>query len=124
MTLRAMILAAGLALLAQAPALALGERYGALAFSDETMAYGVVYDSPAVARAEHEALSRCGANDCKVASRLSNTCLAIAFSAENHRTWREHSNIRQAEALAYETCAIRSRYCRIVSSGCTFDTRR
>lgn len=104
-----------------APALAIGERYGAIALSESGPVYGSIYDALAASRAESAAKSRCNASDCVIVMELRNMCGAVAISEDNFRTWYEHPIQRAAEDRALERCEDRGAKCRILDSGCAMD---
>ena len=116
------VLGAILALaLCAAPALAIGERYGAIALSESSATVGSTYDALAASRAESAAKSRCDADDCVIVMELRNMCGAVAINDENYRTWYEHPIRRAAEDRALERCEDRGAKCRILESGCAAD---
>jgi len=80
--------------------------YGAIAYGEESTAWGYSFDMPDSASASRRALSGCAprGNDCKVVVSFENSCAALA-AASNKRYGTGHAGEReQAESLALAAC--------------------
>ncbi len=116
------ILAVGaLATLIGTAAIARGDRYGAIAYSQRTGNYGYADNAGTRAGAERRALENCEGRDCKIMGWFRNSCGALA-TGEGGRIWGwdHNTSLREAKESAVEHCRHEGgRRCRVVISACT-----
>jgi hypothetical protein len=91
-----------------------GDSYGALAYNEETGAYGYAYDYDTQAEASKAAVEECG-KDCKVVMQLKNECGAIAQSQKFYG-WANGASRKAAEKGALDNCG---KDCKVVAWTCT-----
>ena len=98
------------------------EQFAALAFSDETRAYGYSYNQPNRKTADEVALAECSkhASDCKI-EMWTNRCLSLARADDG--SWGTHwkENKQDAVAAAMKICSQHSNTCKTVVAVCNGD---
>jgi serine/threonine-protein kinase len=110
-----------LAALLGTSAVARGDRYGAIAYSQRTGHYGYADNAGTRAGAERRALDNCEGRDCKIEVWFRNSCGALA-TGEGGRIygWAQNASLREAKESAVEHCRHEGgRRCRVVISACT-----
>lgn len=80
--------------------------YGAIAYGEESTAWGYSFDMPDSASADRRALSGCAArgNDCKVVVNFENSCAALAAGINKRYATGQASDREQSEATALASC--------------------
>ncbi|HWY62079.1 MAG TPA: DUF4189 domain-containing protein [Rhizomicrobium sp.] len=104
LVLLAVALPAGWLMLSKPSAPASG-RYGAIALSQASLAYGASWGYPDVPSADQRALKECGRTDCAVRTNLAGTCGTLVMSAERNQSFViADSDRNSAAALALAQC--------------------
>jgi hypothetical protein len=96
--------------------------YGAIAYGEDSGAWGLADASASEAKAEKSALRFCGKNgkDCKIVKTFSNTCAAIAEDDEGNVGWATADVKKKAVDAAIEACNDKSdkENCKAAISNC------
>ena len=114
---RALALGALLATLGSTAALA-DDKYGAIAFSQDTGRHGYSYNYNSRGGAESRALNECG-RSCSVAVWFRNACGALAVGENNAYGSGWAVDRGDAENIALDGCGQHAGDCRIVRWACT-----
>jgi len=95
------------------------DRYGAIAYSPSSGAYGYSYDDATRAAAEATALEECGKNGkgCKSALWFKNACGGLAIGKDSWASERGDDK-QTAERKSLESCKARTSDCSLVGAIC------
>src|SRR5581483_9116692 len=100
-----------------------GTRYGVIAYSATTGAWGGVHGYTDPKGAETAALATCSrhASDCAVVVRYADTCVAVSVSKDGVLAWDNDAKSRGlAENRAKQDCTRKGGVdCRVVASDCS-----
>ena len=92
---------------------------GSLAFGRNSARSGVSYDYRSGRDADERALSECGSRDCRIVSRFSGQCAAIATGRNGGFGWATRSRMGDAERAAIDNCRSEgNRGCSVEARGC------
>ncbi len=95
------------------------DKYGAIAYSEETGHWGTAYDYSSQAAAEESALRRCGSAGCRIVLWFRNACGALAVGDDGTLGWGWAGSRARAEVIALTECSARGSGCRILCWACT-----
>ena len=98
------------------------DRYGAIAEDPVKGGGGVSEDEKSKRNADRIAISRCGTNQCKVVSRVRNTCQAIAYG-EGLRFFGDGASEQLAANDAITKCERKGTKCELKYTGCSLPVR-
>ena len=98
------------------------DRYGAIAEDPVKGGGGVSEDEKSKRSADRIAISRCGTNQCKVVSRVRNTCQAIAYG-EGLRFFGDGASEQLAANDAIAKCEQKGTKCELKYTGCSLPVR-
>jgi serine/threonine-protein kinase len=94
------------------------DKYGAIAFSQDTGRHGYSYNYDSRGEAERRALNECG-RGCTVAVWFRNACGALAVGEDNAYGSGWSTSRREAENIAMNGCGEHSGSCSVVRWACT-----
>jgi serine/threonine-protein kinase len=95
------------------------DRFGAIAYSASSGAWGTSYDYQTRAEAEQRALSRCAQGDCQVRVWFRNACGALAVGRGNCMGWGWASDKDEAQRKALNNCRQYGTGCSVKCWACT-----
>lgn len=101
---------------------AYANNFGAIAFDQQTNAYGVAWDMPSQVAANRRALSDCAKNgrNCAVVVQFANECAAYATGQGNVWGYGRGGTRAVAERFAYQYCSQNGKGCQVRVWGCTY----
>jgi hypothetical protein len=96
--------------------------YGAIAYGEDSRAYGLADISPDKESAGKSAMGYCSkyGNDCEIVESFSNSCASIAENPEGFVGWSENEDRQKAMEEALEECNDKTgnKNCRVALTNC------